>query len=154
MDQRDRRPASPLEPRPDEYWYSLAEERIREAMRQGAFDNLPGFGKPIPGIGEPCDENWWIREKLRRERIQALPPLLAARLDIEQTRRAILEIDSEAIVRHRLEQLNERIRAAHFSPVPSPPVIVRPVDIAAELARWRAARAQAAAESRRGRAER
>ncbi|RMG39955.1 MAG: DUF1992 domain-containing protein [Planctomycetota bacterium] len=142
MDQRDSRSPSPHEPRPDEYWYSLAEERIREAMQQGAFDNLPGFGKPIPGIDEPWDENWWVREKLRRERVQALPPLLAARLEIEQTRRAILQIESEAIVRHKLQQLNERIRAAHFSPVPSPPVTVRPVDIEAELARWRAARAE------------
>ncbi|KIL36316.1 molecular chaperone DnaJ [Cohnella kolymensis] len=26
----------------------IAEERIREAQREGAFDNLPGAGKPLP----------------------------------------------------------------------------------------------------------
>jgi hypothetical protein len=27
---------------------TLAEEKIREAMRKGEFDNLPGAGKPLP----------------------------------------------------------------------------------------------------------
>lgn len=29
----------------------LAEEKIREAMRKGEFDNLPGAGKPLPPDG-------------------------------------------------------------------------------------------------------
>jgi len=29
------------------YFARLAEERIREAQREGAFDNLPGKGKPL-----------------------------------------------------------------------------------------------------------
>jgi hypothetical protein len=28
-------------------WERIAENRIREAMQNGAFDNLPGAGKPI-----------------------------------------------------------------------------------------------------------
>jgi hypothetical protein len=28
--------------------WSIAEERIREAIKQGEFDRLPGFGKPLP----------------------------------------------------------------------------------------------------------
>jgi hypothetical protein len=28
-------------------WERIAENRIREAMQQGEFDNLPGAGKPI-----------------------------------------------------------------------------------------------------------
>jgi hypothetical protein len=31
----------------DVMWERLVEERIREAMAQGAFDNLPGQGQPI-----------------------------------------------------------------------------------------------------------
>lgn len=27
---------------------SIADEKIREAIRNGEFDNLPGFGKPLP----------------------------------------------------------------------------------------------------------
>lgn len=29
-------------------WDSIVEERIREAMARGEFDNLPGKGKPLP----------------------------------------------------------------------------------------------------------
>jgi hypothetical protein len=28
--------------------WSIAEERIREAIERGEFDRLPGFGKPLP----------------------------------------------------------------------------------------------------------
>ena len=28
-------------------WEKLAEERIKQAMEQGAFDNLPGAGQPL-----------------------------------------------------------------------------------------------------------
>jgi len=48
----------------------VAENRIREAMAEGQFDNLPGEGKPIPNIDDPYDENWWIKQWLRRERIR------------------------------------------------------------------------------------
>ena len=29
------------------YFARVVEERIREAQREGAFDNLPGTGKPL-----------------------------------------------------------------------------------------------------------
>jgi hypothetical protein len=74
---------------PGEAWESFTERRIREAQAEGAFENLPGFGRPIPGIDEPLDENWWIREKLRREQINAVPPIIAARLEVEKTLVAI-----------------------------------------------------------------
>jgi hypothetical protein len=47
----------------------MAEQRIVEAIERGEFDNLPGAGKPIPGIDESYDEHWWIRSWLERERI-------------------------------------------------------------------------------------
>jgi hypothetical protein len=60
-------------------WDSLAEDRIREAQASGEFDNLPGFGKPIPGIDEPYDELWWVKDKLKREAVElAAGPGLAA----------------------------------------------------------------------------
>ncbi len=48
----------------------VAENRIREAMAEGQFDGLPGEGKPIPGIDDPYDENWWIKQWLRREKVR------------------------------------------------------------------------------------
>lgn len=59
-------------------WQSYAEELIRAAQEAGEFDKLPGFGQPIPGIDEPHDEYWWVREKLKREgiKIEAPPPVV------------------------------------------------------------------------------
>lgn len=48
----------------------VAENRIREAMEAGAFDDLPGAGKPIPDIDEPYDELWWVRKWVERERLR------------------------------------------------------------------------------------
>ena len=54
-------------------WQMLAEERIQDALASGEFDNLPGLGQPIPGIDEPPDELWWVRQKLRREGLSIKP---------------------------------------------------------------------------------
>ncbi|BCX87830.1 hypothetical protein MIN45_P0197 [Methylomarinovum tepidoasis] len=35
------------------FWDRLAEERIQEAMAQGAFDDLPGAGRPLPAEDLP-----------------------------------------------------------------------------------------------------
>jgi hypothetical protein len=127
---------------PGEAWESFTERRIREAQAEGAFENLPGFGRPIPGIDEPLDENWWIREKLRREQINAVPPIIAARLEVEKTLVAIRQLSSEHLVRRRLEQLNESIRRAHFSHIAGPADGISPLDIESEVTRWRAERQQ------------
>ena len=45
----------------------VAENRIREAIEEGLFDNLPGFGQPIPDIDEPYDPDWWLKKWIHRE---------------------------------------------------------------------------------------
>jgi len=48
---------------------ALAEARIEEAMRDGAFDDLPGTGRPLvivcrPGAGRgPISYRWRVRIK-------------------------------------------------------------------------------------------
>jgi hypothetical protein len=116
---------------------SFAERKIREAQAEGQFDALPGFGKPIPDLDEPDDENWWIKNKLRREGFVVLPPILEARRDIERTLEAIQRMRSEHQVRLALQALNERIRAAHFSPAGGPADGVRPVDVEVVVVTWR-----------------
>jgi len=44
----------------------IAENRIREAIEAGELENLPGLGKPIPGIDEPYDPLWWVRSWMKR----------------------------------------------------------------------------------------
>jgi hypothetical protein len=48
----------------------LADSRIEGAMRQGAFDNLPGAGKPLELEPAPADEaarmTWWMLRIMKR----------------------------------------------------------------------------------------
>lgn len=110
-------------------WTSVAEDQIRKAQAAGEFDHLPGFGQPIPGIDEPYDENWWVKAKLRREQISALPPALEIASDKERTLAAIAKLTSETEVRRELAVLNERIRRAHFGCTWGPSCNTVPVDI-------------------------
>ncbi len=48
----------------------IAEDKIRTAIRNGLFDNLPGLGEPFTWFGEPYDPNWWIRQKMKDEKLQ------------------------------------------------------------------------------------
>jgi hypothetical protein len=122
---------------PEESWESFTERKIREAQSEGAFANLPGFGRPIPGIDDPPDENRWIREKLRSEQIVVLPPILEARLRKERELAAMPQMASEHEVRRRMQRLNDEIRRAHYSHIPGPSEGVLPVDVEAAVDEWR-----------------
>jgi len=124
-------------------WESFVERRIREAQAAGAFDNLPGQGQPIPGIDEPLDENWWVKQKLRDEGVNVLPPVLQARLDRERTLDNLPAIRSESEVRRVLAELNERLLKAVKSPAAGPGIGVAPVDIEAAVRHWRTQRQSA-----------
>lgn len=130
-------PAGPEKKLPRESWQSFAERKIREAQQSGAFERLPGFGQPIPGIERPLEENWWIREKLRREAISVLPPILEVRLKIEKTLAELGSIRSEYQLRRRIEALNAEVRRAHYSHIPGPADGVRPLNVEHIVERWR-----------------
>jgi len=60
----------------------IAEQRIREAMDEGAFDNLPGYGRPLR-----LDDDEHVPEDLRLafrilKNAGALPPELEVRKEI------------------------------------------------------------------------
>ncbi len=89
-----------------------ADVQIREAMRRGAFDNLPGTGKPLPDRDGPVDEQWWLRDYVRREDVPAdvlLPPALRLRKRIEQLPETIRGLPSEHAVRDTVAALNKEI---------------------------------------------
>ena len=51
-------------------------------MARGDFDNLPGAGKPIRGLGTEHDPDWWVKQLIEREKITGvLPPALQLRKD-------------------------------------------------------------------------
>ncbi|MGW5277288.1 DnaJ family domain-containing protein [Streptomyces sp. NPDC004044] len=122
---------------------SWVDKQIREAEQRGDFSQLPGFGKPLPGIDRPYDETWWIKAKMQREGVSMLPPALALRKEAEDTRTAVSEARSEAEVRRMLTAVNEKIEAAIRRPPPGPLLNMRPFDIDAVVEEWRAERGSA-----------
>jgi hypothetical protein len=115
------------------------ERIIREAQEQGEFDRLSGQGRPLPLTGA-LEEAWWIKEKLRREKLSDLPEALAIRHEAEQVLAGLERTSDERVVRERLEALNERIRKLNRTHVSGPPTTLGPIDVESAIARWRAGR--------------
>lgn len=124
--------------KPGETPERYVERLIREAQEEGAFDRLRGEGRPLPLTGF-LEEAWWIKEKLRRERLSDLPEALAIRLEAERVLAEVARLSDERVVRERLEELNGRIRKINRTTVAGPPTTLAPVDVDAVVERWRAA---------------
>jgi hypothetical protein len=137
--------------KPGETHERYVERIIREAQEEGAFDRLSGAGRPLPLTGV-LEEAWWIKEKLRREKLSDLPESLAIRHEAEQVLGALAREGDERIVRERLEALNARIRKINRTTVSGPPTTLAPLDVEEVVARWRAAR-EGAAATHEGRAD-
>ncbi|MBF6358868.1 DUF1992 domain-containing protein [Nocardia farcinica] len=123
---------------------SWVDKQIREATERGEFANLRGAGKPIPGVGTPVDENWWIRDYLRREGAPTdglLPDSLLLRRDLERLPATVDELDSETEVRAAVSALNRRIAAWIRTPTP-PQVPLTLADAEEVVAGWRQRRAR------------
>ncbi len=126
-----------------ETWIDM---QIREAMDRGEFDNLPGAGKPIPDLDRPYDELWWVKQKLRREKLSFLPPTLALRKEAEDAAASVAHARSEAQVRTIIGDINDKIREATRKPLSGPPLNLMPFDVERVVTDWRAAVAKVAAE--------
>jgi hypothetical protein len=122
-------------------WETWIDRQIREGMEQGSFDDLPGTGRPLPGLDQPRDELWWVRDKLRREQLSYLPPTLAVRKELEDTLAEVGRATTEAEVRSLVEAINARIRRVNSTATAGPPSTVVPLDVEQVLDRWRAAHA-------------
>jgi DnaJ-like protein len=117
---------------------SWVERQIREATERGEFDNLPGAGRPLPGLNGRDDEDWWIKGFLERERIpMPLPASLALRKEVTDLLETLAGVREEAEARRLVEDLNERIRDSHRRRIDGPPLVLRPVDVEATLEAWR-----------------
>jgi hypothetical protein len=125
-----------------------AERLIREAQEEGEFDRLPR-GKPLPLTGAPPPPGWWVKEKLRREKLSDVPASIAILHEAEATLAAVAREADERAARERLEALNSRIRRLNATHVAGPPTTLAPLDVERVLARWRAARRPAPFDPRR-----
>jgi hypothetical protein len=123
-------------------WESAVEQQIRVGMERGEFDVLPGKGKPIEGLAADHDDDWWLKAKLRAERLSYLPPTLRVRKELEEAREAITAASKESVVRRIIADINERIRDVNRRGAEGPPSTVMPLDVEGEVVKWRAARAE------------
>jgi hypothetical protein len=119
---------------------SWVDKQIREADERGAFEDLPGKGRPLPSMDRPYDELWWLKEKMAREGLSALPPSLVLRKEAEDALAAAAAAPSEARVREIIAGVNEKIAAALRTPLEGPPLNLVPYDVETVLGDWRAAR--------------
>ncbi len=121
---------------------SSVDRQIREAQERGDFDNLPGAGRPIPGLTGRDDADWWVKGLMEREGLKApLPPALALRREIEQLPETLADVRDERVAQALVEALNDRILDLRRRPPErGVPLFVRTVDVDEALVRWRAAR--------------
>lgn len=114
---------------------SWVDRLIREAQERGAFDDLPGAGKPLHLDDDP---DWWVKAKIAREGLEPLlPTVVALRKEVERLPDALRQVGSEAEVRELVDDLNTRIREHYLRPSDGPRIIVGLVDVEDALARWR-----------------
>lgn len=121
---------------------SAVEAAIQLAMRRGDFDDLPGAGKPLEGLGEGHDPDWWIRRKIEREDLTGLaPPAIQLRREHHAMDETLDELWREEDVRAHLEEFNRRVRRARMQLEGGPPVVTPLHDVEADVRAWRRRRA-------------
>jgi hypothetical protein len=126
---------------PGTNWETWIEAQIRVAREQGAFDNLPGAGKPLPNIGDDYDPDWWVKQLVRREEVSVLPPSLELLRKVDKELAAIEKLDDEAAVRRRVDALNAEIAKVNRTVMEGPPTRLGALNVERIVARWRRARA-------------
>jgi DnaJ homologue, subfamily C, member 28, conserved domain len=122
------------------------DRQIRDAAKRGEFDNLPGAGKPLGDLGDPNDPDWWVRNYIKREKLDisgALPTPLALRKEASSFPQSLADVRSEAEVREILEDFNHRVKIDRLRPAVGnlPPLLARTVDVDEVVEQWRELRA-------------
>jgi hypothetical protein len=87
----------------------LAEEKIREAMARGEFDNLPGAGKPLA-----LEDDSMVPEDLRvvykiLKNAGCLPPELEIRKEIVTLKSLLAAVEDEGEKRRKLKELDAKL---------------------------------------------
>lgn len=87
----------------------IAEEKIREAMARGEFDNLPGAGKPLL-----LEDDSMVPVDLRvpykvLKNAGCLPPELELRKEIVTMKNLISAVEEESEKRRKLKELDGKL---------------------------------------------
>jgi hypothetical protein len=110
-------------------------------MREGAFDNLRGAGKPLPNSGQGYDPDRWVKQLIEREGAHMTPPSIELRRKVERELAAIDTVDDEATVRLRIAALNAEIARFNATAVEGPPTNLATFEVDQVVMRWRQSRA-------------
>lgn len=113
---------------------SWIEAQIHAAMEQGAFDNLPGAGKP--SVIENLDPDWWVKQLMEREQVSMLPPSLELVRKVRNEIAALGKLGDETAVRDKVAALNIEIAKFNATVVEGPPTNLGLLDAEQVVARW------------------
>ena|SRR5579863_5363975 len=120
---------------------SWIDQQISEAAERGAFDDLPGAGKPLPKRND-FNGQAWLADYVRRQGgsiEDTLPAPLRLRRQRELLTEAVPQFRSPEQVREAAAELNEQIIKWRKLPQ-DPPIFVPLVDTEALVKLWLAAR--------------
>lgn len=126
------------------FWYESAiDKQLREAAERGEFDNLKGLGRPLRDHGREYEDDWWVKDWLEREGATAgvIPPTLALRREVEDLPEIVDRLRTEAEVRERVDEVNERLGKARVGLMDGPSLVLPPLDADLVVAGWRERRA-------------
>ena len=119
---------------------SWVDRQIRQARDDGAYENLPGAGKPIEGLDKPHDELWWLRQLIAREDLDVVPGGLGLRRDVERAMARLGRLRTERAVRRLIGELNVRIAKTNATTTSGPPTDLALFDVDEIVRRWSARR--------------
>ena len=114
---------------PGTSWETWIDAQIRVAREQGAFDNLPGAGKPLPNLDQDYDLSVWVKQLVQREQLSILPPSLELLRKVEKELAAIEKLRDEATVRSRVAALNVEIARVNATVMEGPPTRLSTLDV-------------------------
>lgn len=117
--------------------HSWVDLQVQQAIARGDFDDLPGAGKPIEGLGAEHEPDWWLKKLVEREQLVVLPPSIQLRKDDAALDGLLDEQATEQAARELVEDFNARVIRARYSLPAGPPLITMPRDVEETLAAWR-----------------
>ena len=122
---------------------AYVEVSIQQAIRRGEFDNLPGAGKPLEGLSDHHDPDWWIKRKIQSEKLTGLgPPALMLRVESAEFADRLDELSHQDDVRDAVADFNRRVIEARRQLLGGPPVVTPTRDVEDEVRAWVTRRAE------------
>ena len=117
------------------HFQSWIDQQIDTCRQSGGFDNLSGSGEPLAGLDRPYDPDWWVKNKIKREGLDATPVILKVKAKLECWHKAMPKIYSEAILRKQVAELNIEIKQANSGPL-GPLLPIKLLDVEQQVRKW------------------